>query len=105
MSMSPPVTKLLFGLFPKYYGRTLMMRELKAHNISLPPECVAELVDLAGSIAGNPIRGMIMGAKASSLDMTELLRGFAVTVEGFVKRGQFEGGPVIDILKKHGVRG
>jgi hypothetical protein len=98
--MSAPITKLLFGLFPKYCGRTLMVRELKAHNISLPPECVAELVDLAGSIAGNPIR-----AKASSLDMTELLRGLAVTVEGFVKRGQYQGGPVIDILKKHGVRG
>jgi hypothetical protein len=105
MSISPPFTKLLLGLFPKYYGRTLMMRELKALNISLPPECVAELVDLAESMAGNPIRGMIMGAKASSLDMTELLRRFAVTVEGFVKRGQYEGGPVIEILKKHGVRG
>jgi hypothetical protein len=105
MSVSPPFTKLLFGLFPKYYGRTLMMRELKARNISLPPECVAELVDLAESITGNPIRGMIISAKASSLDVTELLRGFAITVEGFVKRGQYEGGPVIDILKKHGVRG
>jgi hypothetical protein len=48
---------------------------------------------------------MIMGAKASGLDVTELLRGFAITVEGFVKRGQYEGGPVVDILKKHGVRG
>jgi len=87
VSISPPFTRLLFGLFPKYYGRTLMMRELKARNISLPPECVAELVHLAESIAGNPIRGVIMGAKASSLDVTEMLRGFAITVEGFVKRG------------------
>ena len=86
MSISPPFAKLLFGLFPKYYGRTLMMRELKARNISLPPECVVELVDLAKSMAGNPM-GMIMGAKASSLDMTELLHGFAVTIEGFIKRG------------------
>jgi hypothetical protein len=105
MSISLPFTKLLFGVFPKYYGRRLMMRELKARNISLPPECVVELIDLAKFIAGNPIRGMIMGAKASSLDVTELLRGFAITVEGFVKRGQYERGPVIDILKKHGVRG
>jgi hypothetical protein len=87
------VYQLLFGLFPKSYGRTLMMRELKARNISLPPECVAELVDLAESMAGNPIRGMIMGANASSLDMTELLRGFAVFAEGFVKRGQYEKRP------------
>ena|SRR5947209_2651685 len=105
MSISPPFAKLLFGLFPKYHGRTLMMRELKARNISLPPECVVELVDLAKSVAGNPIRGMIMGAKASSLDMTGMLHGFAVTIEGFIKRGQYEGGPVIDILNKHGVRG
>jgi hypothetical protein len=103
--VSSPVTKLLFGLFPKHYGRALMMRELKSRNISLPPECVAELVDLAKSMTGSRIREMTMGAKASSLDLMELLHGFAVTIEGFVKRGQYEGGPVIDIVKKHGVRG
>src|SRR3954468_16324935 len=58
-------------LIPKILWPHIDDARLKARNISLPPECVVELVDLAKSMAGNPM-GLIMGAKASSLDMTEL---------------------------------